>query len=154
MASVGAIFTSTYHTKQLNPWTNSSASRVVNYSWLSACQEDMQPFEGKPSTRGRLTCLRNKPQQKQPRQFWVSIFAWIVSQCVQLSFDSEKCVLLLCAWKPAFLKSGHIIYTYIHANVCMHVHRLIHTPSRCKQMYVCASTYINISGKAHTKYSQ
>ena len=41
MASIGAIFTSTYHTKQLNPWPNSSASRVVNYSRLSACQEDM-----------------------------------------------------------------------------------------------------------------
>ena len=23
-------------------------------------------------------------------------------------FDGEKCVLLLCAWKPAFLRSGHI----------------------------------------------
>ena len=46
MASIGVIFTSTYHTKQLNPWPNSSASRVVNYSQLSACQGDMQPFEG------------------------------------------------------------------------------------------------------------
>ena len=41
MASIGAIFTSTDHTKQLNPWPNSPASRVVNYSWLSACQGDM-----------------------------------------------------------------------------------------------------------------
>ena len=41
MASIGVIFTSTYHTKQLNPWPNSSASRVVNYSRLSACQGDM-----------------------------------------------------------------------------------------------------------------
>ena len=38
MASIGTIFTSTYHTKQLNPWQNSSASHVENYSWLSACQ--------------------------------------------------------------------------------------------------------------------
>ena len=66
MASIGVIFTSTYHTKQLNPWPNSSASRVVNYSQLSACQGDMQPFEGDPYTRGHLTSLRNKPQQKQP----------------------------------------------------------------------------------------
>ena len=55
MASIGVIFTSTYHTKQLNPWPNSSASRVVNCSQLSACQGDMQPFEGDPYTRGRLT---------------------------------------------------------------------------------------------------
>ena len=64
MASIGVIFTSTYHTKQLNPWPNSSASCVVNYSQLSACQGDMQPFEGDPYTRERLTSLRNKPQQK------------------------------------------------------------------------------------------
>ena len=108
MASIDVVFTSTYHTKQLNPWPNSSASRVVNYSQLSACQGDMQPFEGDVYTRGRLTSLRNKPQQKQPGQLSASIPGWIVSQHVQLSFDGEKCVLLLCAWKPAFLRSGHI----------------------------------------------
>ena len=73
MASIGVIFTSTYHTKQLNPWPNSSTSRVVNYSQLSACQEDMQLFEGDPYTPGRLTSLRNKPQQKQPGKLSVSI---------------------------------------------------------------------------------
>ena len=108
MASIGVIFTSTYHTKQLNPWPNSSASRVVNYSQLSACQGDMQPFEGDPYTHGCLTNLRNKPQQKQPGQLSAPIPGWIVSQRVQLLFDGEKCVLLLCAWKPAFLKSGYI----------------------------------------------
>ena len=107
MASIGVIFTSTYHTKQLNPWPNSSASRVVNYSQLSACQGDMQPFEGDPSTCGRLTSLRNKPQQKQPRQLSASIPGCIISKCIQLSFDGEKCVLLLCAWKAFFPKSGH-----------------------------------------------
>ena len=73
MASIGTIFTSTYHTKQLNPWPNSSASCVVNYSQLSACQGDIQPFEGDPSTRGRLTSLTNQPQQKQPGQLSASI---------------------------------------------------------------------------------
>ena len=38
MASISTIFTSTYHTKQLNLWPNSSASHVVNYNWLSAYQ--------------------------------------------------------------------------------------------------------------------
>ena len=75
MASIGVIFTSTYHTKQLNPWPNSSASRVVSYSRLSACLGDMQPFEGDPYTRGRLTSLRNKPQQKQPGQLSASYLA-------------------------------------------------------------------------------
>ena len=45
MASIGAIFTSAYHTKQLNPWTNTSAGYVVNYSLLPACQGEMEPFE-------------------------------------------------------------------------------------------------------------
>ena len=63
----------------------------------------MQPFEGDPYTRARLTSLRNKSQQKQPGQLSASIPGWIVSQRVQLTFGGEKCVLLLCAWKPAFI---------------------------------------------------
>ena len=54
-------------------WPNSSASCVVNYSRLSACQEDMEPFEGDPSTHGHLTSLKNKPHQKQPGQLLASI---------------------------------------------------------------------------------
>ena len=108
MASIGVIFTSTYHTKQINPCPNSSASHVVNYSQLSACQGDMQPFEGNPYTRGCPTSLRNKSQQKQPGQLSASIPGCIVCQHVQLLFDGEKCVLLMCAWKPAFLRSGYI----------------------------------------------
>ena len=62
MASIGTILTSTYHIKQLNPWPNSLALHVVNYSRLSACQGDMQPFEGNPrSPHGHMTNLRNKP---------------------------------------------------------------------------------------------
>ena len=65
MASTGVICTSTYHTKWLNPWANSPASRVAIYSRLAACALEMEPFKDHPSTRGRLTGLRNKPQQKQ-----------------------------------------------------------------------------------------
>ena len=75
MASIGTIFTSKYRTKQLNPWLYSSASRVVNYSWLSASQGDVEPFEGDPCIRGCLTSLRNKPQQKQPWQLSASVLA-------------------------------------------------------------------------------
>ena len=56
----------------------------------------------------------DKPQkqatEKQAGQLSASIPGWIVSQRVQLSFDGEKCVLLLCAWKPVFLRSGHICW--------------------------------------------
>ena len=73
MKSTGAIFTSTYHTKQLNPWPNSSVSRVMNYSWRSTCQEDIQSFEGEPRTLGHLTSLRSTSQQKQPKRISASI---------------------------------------------------------------------------------
>ena len=77
IASIGAIFISTYHTKQLNPWPNPSANRMVNYSQLSTCLGEMEPFEAHPSSHGRLTSLRNKSQQKQPVQHSASVPARI-----------------------------------------------------------------------------
>ena len=62
MASVGTIFSFTYHKKQVNAWPNSSASRVVNYCQLSACPGEMEPFKDHPSTCECLASLRNKPQ--------------------------------------------------------------------------------------------
>ena len=79
MASIGAIFASTYHTKQLKPWPNSSASHVVNYSQLSARQGKIEPFKEHLCTCGRLISFRNKPQQKQPGQLLAPIPAEIVS---------------------------------------------------------------------------
>ena len=97
----------TYHTKQLSPWPESSASRVVIHSQLSACEGFKELFEGNASACRCLTSLRNKPQQKQLRQLSALIPTWIVSSCVLLSFYGEKCVLLLCVWKLTFLISGH-----------------------------------------------
>ena len=96
MASIGVIFTSTYHAKQLNPWPNSLPSRVVNYSQLSACQWDMQPFEGDPYTRGRLTSLRNKPQQNslgnfQP-QYPAELLVNVYSYCLMVKSLAVVCV--------------------------------------------------------------
>ena len=73
----------------------------------------MQPSEGDPSTRGCMTSLRKEPQQKQHGQLSALILAWTVSQCVQLWFDGEKCALLLCVWKSAFLKSGHTYLLFV-----------------------------------------
>ena len=42
---IGTIFTSTCHTKQPNPWTNSSASHVMIHSRLFACQGKIGLFE-------------------------------------------------------------------------------------------------------------
>ena len=62
MTSIGAIFTSTCHTKQLNPWSDSSASHVVNHSQLTVYKGKMGLFEGHPSTRRCQTGLRKKPE--------------------------------------------------------------------------------------------
>ena len=65
MTSIGVIFTSTCHTKQLNPWTNSSASCVMIYRQLSVYWGKMVPFEGYPSTHGHQTGLRKRSECKQ-----------------------------------------------------------------------------------------
>ena len=79
MVSTGDIFTSSYHAKQLITCPNSSASCGVNYSQLSAYQWDMEPFEGDLSTHGHLTSLRNKPQQKQPGNFYHQYLAKLLA---------------------------------------------------------------------------
>ena len=79
MRSIGAILTSTYHMKQLNPWLSSSASRVVNYILPSVCWGKMEPFKDHLNTHRCLKNFRNKPQQKQPGQVSTPIPSWIVS---------------------------------------------------------------------------
>ena len=119
MASIGVIFTSTYHTKQLNPWPNSSASRVVNYSQLSACQGDMQPFEGDQYTRGRLTSLRNKPRQKQrgqlQHQYLAELLVNVYSYCLMVKSVSCCCV------RGSRLFSDLVTYVYQYLHVCMYL---------------------------------
>ena len=108
MTTIGAIFTSTCHTKQLNPWPNSSASRVVILSRLSACQGKMGPFKDYPSTRGRQTGLRKRPEWKQTVQLSAVVNTYPVGVLMQLTDGDEKCVLKLCVYKTPFGKSGHI----------------------------------------------
>ena len=59
IASIGAISTSTYHTKQLNAYPTSSASVFVNYNWLLACPRKIELVKDHPNTHGHLTSLRN-----------------------------------------------------------------------------------------------
>ena len=111
MASIGVIFTSTYHKKQLNPWPNSSASRVVNYSQLSASQGEMDPFEGDPYTRGRLTSRKNKLQQKQPgnfqHQYLAELLVNVYSYCLMVKSVSCCCV------RGSWLFSNLVTYVLI-----------------------------------------
>ena len=57
MVSIGAIFSSIFHKKHLNPWPNTSATHVVNYSQLSACPGEMGPFKDYPNICGHLTSI-------------------------------------------------------------------------------------------------
>ena len=91
VASIGVIFT-TYHTKQLYPWPNSSASRVVNYSQLSACQGDMQPFEGDLYTRGRLTSHSKSSPDNFQHQYLAELLVNVYSYCLMVKSMSCCCV--------------------------------------------------------------
>ena len=110
MTTIGAIFTSTCHTKQLNPWPNSSASRVVILSRLSACQGKMGPFKDYPSTRGRQTGLRKRPEWKQTVQLSAVVNTYPVGVLIQLTDGDEKCVLKLCVYKT--LLANLVTYIY------------------------------------------
>ena len=128
MVGKGYIFTKTSHHFCLHI-SHKAAKSMAKLSSQSCgelqhttCQGDMQPFESDLSTRRFLISLRNKPQQKQLGKFSAPIPACIVSQCVQLSFAGEKCVLLLCARKPAFLKSSCTCEcTYMYVCMCTSV---------------------------------
>ena len=71
MASIGAIFSATYHTKQLKIYGQhlEPTSSVVIDSQLSACQGEMEPLKDHPSTHGHLTTLKNKPQKSNLGNF-------------------------------------------------------------------------------------
>ena len=102
---------------------NSSASRVVNYSQLSACQGDMQPFEGDPYTRGHLTSLRNKPQQKQPsnfqHQYLAELLVNVYSYCLMVKSVSCCCVRGSRLFSD-LVTYTHNIYLYIYY-VCTYI---------------------------------
>ena len=108
MASIGVILTYTYHTKQLNPWPNSSASRAVNYSQLSACQGDMQPFEGDPYTLGRLTSHSKSSPGNFQHQYLAELLVNMYSY--RLMVKSVSC----CYVCGSRLFSDLVTYIYIY----------------------------------------
>ena len=68
MASVVAILSSTYHTKQLNPWLTSPANGVVIYSYLSAWPGKMELLKDHPET------LSDKPHlQATAKAAWANL---------------------------------------------------------------------------------
>ena len=96
------------HKTWLNPWPISSTSCVVIYSKVVACTSQPVAFNGHPSIHGRLTGLRNKPQQKQTCQYLAVMYWQLVSVLMELSIDGENCSLTWCAQVAGFGKAGHI----------------------------------------------
>ena len=72
-------------------------SRVVIFSKVVACTSQPVAFIGHSSTRGCLTGLRNKPQQKQTCQHLAVVYWQLVSLLMELFIDGENCSLTWCA---------------------------------------------------------
>ena len=89
-------FISTNHNKVAKSITNSLASHLVIYSWLSACPGKVKPCKGHPSACGHLISLRNKPYSKSilgncQHQYLPQLLVNVYSYCVMM-----KSVLLMC----------------------------------------------------------
>ena len=84
-ASTDAICTSTYHTKQLNPWPNLLASHAVNCSQLSPFQREIEPFKDHLNTRGCLTNLRTwKQPGKLEHQYLPELLVNAYTYCLMM----------------------------------------------------------------------
>ena len=94
---IGAIFSSTYDTKQLSPCPqpHQPSSRIVIYSQLSACWDEMEPFKDHLGTYESLKILRNKPQQSSlnnfQHQYLPELLVNVYSYCLIV-----KCVPCYC----------------------------------------------------------
>ena len=115
MTYIGAIFTSTYHTKQLNPWPYSSASYVVNYSQLSACQLAMEPSKDHPSTRESLTSERNNLANFQ-HQYLPELLVNVYSYLLMVKSVSCCCVCgrRLFSVQVTYMCKSHICVCVYH----------------------------------------
>ena len=70
---------------------------MVISSRVIACTSQPVTFNGHLSTRGRLTGLRNQPQQKQTCQHLAVVYWQLVSLLMELSIDGENFSLTWCA---------------------------------------------------------
>ena len=103
-----------YHTKQVNPWPNPSASHVVNCSWLSACQRRLNHLKTTRAlvdvcqaseTNNSKSSLDNFQHQQLPTLLVnVYSYSYMVYHLMVKSLSS-CCVH---AWKLAFLRSLHV----------------------------------------------
>ena len=112
-ASIGAIFSSSYHKKQLNLWSSTSASCVENHSSLYAYPREMELFKDYPSTRRCLTSLRSKPQKNSQKNFQYRYLAELLASVYSCVVWCWKCVLPVVSMEASFshIQSHIVIYT-------------------------------------------
>ena len=129
MASIDVILTSTYPTKHSNPWPNSSASHVVNYSWLYACPGEMELF--KEHLSSEHLWKSDKPhKQTTAKAVWAtfninaSLNCWLM--CTAINWWWKVCLAVVCVWEPAFLWSSHQID--ICAKLSLPIHYVVRQP--------------------------
>ena len=122
MTFIGVIFTFTYHTRQLNPWQNSSTSRRVNYSRLP-CQGKMALFEDHPSTCGCLTSPRNKSSLGN---FLLQYLAELLVNVYSYPLI-VKSVSCSCVHGGRFSQIRPYTSTHIHTHTHAHAHAHTHT---------------------------
>ena len=109
MASIGAIFTSTYQTKQL---IHAQTHQPVVW-WITAAVCLSREY-GVIWKWPEHLWMSDKPQkQDTTKAAWAtfSIITWLKCYIIVNVYSYcliVKSVSMLCAWKAAFLKSGHI----------------------------------------------
>ena len=134
MVSISAIFTSTNYTKQLNPWTNSSASHVANYSWLCACQ-------GRGNHLKATWALMDGWQSSEISHSKSSL-GNLQYQCLPELLYSYRLMenLLLCAWKVDFLNTvtnkWEIVWFYAFYMIRLALLVQISTPDHKWNIYI------------------
>ena len=77
-------------------WPNLSASHVVNYSWLSACQEEMEPFKDNSSTYGHLTSLKTSHSKSNLGNFQHQYLLELLANVYSYHFMVKMCICVLC----------------------------------------------------------
>ena len=154
MAPIDAILTSTYHTKQLNPCSNSLVSRLVNYSWLSACQGDMGPFEGDQALVDVWQASEASHSKSNlgnfQHQYPTKVLINVCSYCLMV----KKCVDVVCI-KGGFsqIQSQILLFSdpligvalIQHEKHCTN-HPLGATPSLCIQEYLQKCLPVKVFG--------
>ena len=112
----GAIFSSTYHTKQLNPWPSYLTTlciMVYTASWLlvQGRWSHLKTAQAPMEVIQILGTSHSKSSQGN-FQYWY-LPQLLVNVYSYHACDGEKCVMVksecvcVCMQKPAFLKSSH-----------------------------------------------